>query len=84
MFKKWVVCVCVCVFVFLVEVGIFKRCKFHRMKKSPEELFMQERVIFSFSIYKSVTGCYLPYLELWRVGKKQRIMSNKSGYVNQW
>ena len=44
--------------------GIFKRCKFLRMKKGHEELFMQERVIFSFSIYKSVNGCYFPYLEL--------------------
>ena len=41
-------------FFFVFFIGIFKRWKLHRMKKGHEELFMQERVIFSFRIYKSV------------------------------
>ena len=48
------VCVCECVCVCVCVLVIFKRRKFHRMKKGHEELFMQEKVIFSFRIYKFV------------------------------
>ena len=47
-------CVFFFFFFFFFSKGVFKRYKFKRMKKGHEELFMQERVIFSFRIYKSV------------------------------
>ena len=34
--------------------SIFVKYKFNQLIKGHEELFMQERVIFSFGIYKSV------------------------------
>ena len=67
------------------------------MKKGHEELFMRERVIFSFKIYKicglnerkeSSTSFkwMLPAISRVIMGRwrKQRIVSSKSGYVNKW